>query len=106
MINKAFSICRNAKSEIIAIIENTAISEMTAHSDGIYIYSKRYYREYDDWGILSCRAFCIKADWTHTRHFSYKSAKRVAKIQGVPLILCDSHIYDEMPDCVFIGFEG
>lgn len=105
MINKAFSVCMSTKSEIIAVIENGAISEMTAHSDGTYIYSKRYYREYDEPEIMNCRAFCIKAAWTQTKHFSYKAAKRSAELWSVPMILCDTHIYDEMPDCVFIGFE-
>ena len=105
MINSSFSVCRNAEFKIIAIIENTAISEMAAHSDGIHIYSKLRYREYNELEIIDCRAFCIEAAWTQTKYFSYKSAKRLAEIWGVPLILHDTTVHVGKPDCVLIGFE-
>lgn len=98
---KKMMYCRDRHSNLLCLIENEAISEMTWHEDGIYIYITRQYREYE--ALESARAINIKCDWTTTEYLE-DNVIRYLQTHGTKVILCDNTILDSMPDREYIGF--
>lgn len=93
--------CKDEHSNLLCLIECNAISEMTWHKDGIYIYVKRRYRMYDK--VESARVYHIKCDWISVKDTENNVIVSLQK-KGIKTILRNDTIYDECPDTVFIGF--
>lgn len=96
---KIISKCYNTHGKLIAIIENEAISAITLHSKGIYIYWSRYY-SYDpsdpELEIRRERAGHIICDYTVTEvlsegQFSYLSIA----YKNIPIIVSDYDVHDD-----------
>lgn len=94
--------CRDKHSNVLCLVECDAISEMTWHSDGIYIYVERRYRMHDI--VESTRAYRIKCEWTHVKDVGDNIIEYLQK-QGVKSILRDDTVYDDEPETVFVGFQ-
>lgn len=93
--------CKDEHSKLLCLVECDAISAITWHKDGIYIYVKRWYRMYDE--IESVRVYHIRCNWTFVKDTKYSTILGLQK-QGIKTIIRDDTIYDECPDSVFIGF--
>lgn len=100
---KKMMYCKDRHSNLLCLIENEAISEMTWHEDGLYIYVRRQYREWDEDEVNSTRAYSIKCNWTATEYLEDNIVKYL-QTHGTKVILCDNTILDSMPDRVNIGF--
>ena len=96
---KTISKCYNTHGKLIAIIENEAISAITLHSKGIYIYWSKYY-SYDksdpEFEVRRERAGHIICDYTITEilteeQFSYLSTA----YKEVPVIESDYDVHDD-----------
>lgn len=93
--------CRDKHSNVLCLVECEAISEMTWHNDGIYIYVRRRYRMYDI--VESTRVYNIKCEWTYVEDIGDNIIEYLQK-HGTKIILRDDTIYDDMPESVDIGF--
>lgn len=93
--------CKDEHSNLLCLVECNAISEMTWHKDGIYIYVKRRYRMYDE--VESTRIYHIRCNWTLVKETDYNTMVSLQK-QGIKIIIRDDTIYSECPNTVFIGF--
>lgn len=94
--------CYNKNSKLVAIIENNAISEMTWHNDGIYIYARVKTTFYGQ--ISSDRSVAIKCDWTKMREVEAPVINYLRE-QGTPIYMTDDHLYEEAIECVYFGFN-
>ena len=89
--------CYSKNSTLLALIDIDAISEMTWHNDGIYIYWRR---NVDMCGTITTeRAGCIICDWTKVKEVSLDTVKYL-KDRGEKIILEDTTIYD-----IYSNFE-
>lgn len=93
--------CKDEHSNLLCLVECNAISEMSWHKDGIYIYVTRRYRMYDE--VESARVYHIKCNWTLVKDTDYNTMADLQK-KGIKTILRNDAIYDECPSTVFIGF--
>lgn len=85
--------CYSKDSKLIAIIHNNAISEMTWHTNGLYIYWERIIRDYDITDTQ--RAGVIICDWTRTELVSQEIYNYIKKTFNVPIITEDNNtVYD------------
>ena len=93
--------CRDKHSNVLCLVECSAISEMTWHKDGIYIYVRRSYREYDI--VYSDRVYNIRCEWTHVEDIGDNIIEYL-QTHGTTIIFRDDTIYKNIPERVFIGF--
>jgi len=93
--------CKDRHSNVLCLVECEAISEMTWHNDGIYIYVRRWYRMYDT--IESTRFYNIKCEWTYVEDVEDNIIEYLQK-HGTKIILRDDTIYEGMPESEDIGF--
>ena len=93
--------CRDKHSNVLCLVECGAISEMTWHKDGIYIYVRRSYREYDI--VDSDRVYNIRCEWTHVEDIEDNIIEYL-QTHGTTIIFRDDTIYKNIPERVFIGF--
>ena len=93
--------CRDKHSNVLCLVECDAISEMTWHNDGIYIYVRRQFRMYDI--LESTRVYNIKCEWTYAEDIGDNIIEYLKK-HGTKTILRDDTIYDSIPETVYIGF--
>lgn len=93
--------CYDKHSNLLCIIENDAISEMTWHEDGLYIYTKQLYEEYDE--FRSKRNRRIKCNWTKTEDLD-ESTIQYLKKQNVLVIFNNEAIGKYPTEMEDIGF--
>ena len=93
--------CKDRHSNVLCLVECEAISEMTWHNDGIYIYVRRWYRTYDI--IESTRFYNIKCEWAYVEDVEDNIIEYLQK-HGAKIILRDDTIYEGMPESEDIGF--
>lgn len=93
--------CKDEHGNLLCLVECDAISAITWHKDGIYIYVERRYLMYDE--VESIRVYHIKCNWTIVKNTNFSTMVNLQK-QGIKIIICDNTVYDECPDSVFIGF--
>ena len=93
--------CKDGHSNLLCLVECNAISEMTWHKDGIYIYVTRRYRMYDE--VKAARVYHIKCDWTSVKDTENNVIVSLQK-KGIKTIFRNDTIYDECPKTIFIGF--
>jgi hypothetical protein len=93
--------CKDEHGNLLCLVECDAISAITWHKDGIYIYVERRYLMYDE--VESIRVYHIKCNWTLVKYTNSSTMVNLQK-QGIKIIICDNTVYDECPDSVFIGF--
>ena len=93
--------CKDRHSNVLCLVECEAISEMTWHNDGIYIYVRRWYRMYDT--IESTRFYNIKCEWAYVEDVEDNIIEYLQK-HGTKIILRDDTIYEGMPESEDIGF--
>lgn len=93
--------CRDKHSNVLCLVECNAISEMTWHKDGIYIYVRTYYREYDI--VESNRTYNIRCEWTHVEDIEDNIIEYL-QTHGTTIIFRDDTIYNDMPESINIGF--
>lgn len=94
--------CYSKSSTLLALIDIDAISEMTWHNDGMYIYWRRNVIEYDE--ITTERAGCIVCDWTKVKEVSLDTIKYL-KDRGEKIILEDTTIYDKDLDFEMVLYK-
>lgn len=88
--------CYSKDSKLIAIIHNNAISEMTWHSNGLYIYWRRKVQEYNSTDTQ--RAGVIICDWTKTEIISQEIYDYVKRTVYVPIITEDNTTICDISD--------
>ena len=93
--------CKDKHSKLLCLVENEAISDITWHPDGVYIYVDRKCRDYEE--VYDARAYCIKCNWTKTEYLE-ETIIEYLKTHDTTVILYDGTIYDEEPDSIKIGF--
>ena len=93
--------CYDKHSNLIAVIENTAVSEISHHTDCIYLYSERKYVYYEE--FATGREYAIKASWVKTRRIDSAIVDRL-KAKGIPVIFYNDKLLDKDPDLITIGF--
>lgn len=110
--------CFNTHSKLIAIIENVAISAITLHSKGIYIYWSKYY-SYEpanpDFSVTKERAGHIICDYTIVENISDDVFEYFKEKHDVLIIENDLTIHDYaeqikcdwrgMPKSTYIAIE-
>ena len=85
--------CYSRKSKLLALIDIDAISEMTWHSDGMYIYWRRNVLEYPEADVTTERVGCIVCDWTKVEGLDQRTVNYLIN-HGTRVILEDTTIYD------------
>lgn len=66
--------CYDKYSNLLCIVENKAITRITLHTDGFYIYVERN-TGYD---VILETEYCIKCCWTKTYNMSVSMIKKVS----------------------------
>ena len=83
--------CYNKHSELLALIDINAISEITWHEDGTYIYWRKYVQEYDE--VTTERAGHIVCDWTKVEELTTDTINYL-KDHNTKVISKDTTIYN------------
>ena len=91
--------CYSEHSKLLALIDVNAISEITWHKDGMYIYWRNKVQDYDEIEPTTERAGCIICDWTKVETVNVETMQYLMK-HGTTIILEDDTIYttDEVLD--------
>jgi len=96
---KKLMYCYSEKSKLLALIDVNAISEISWHKDGMYIYWRK---KVDNCGTITTeRAGCIICDWTKVKEVLLDKVK--SKNKGKKIILEDNSTYNTCPDFELIG---
>lgn len=91
------TLCYKNGADLIAIIQNTRIDDMTHHEDGIYIY----WKDFDNFNLEEFRAGCIICDYTIGKTVTTEELSGIQKIVHVPIILGPKKSRDPF-DCITI----
>ena len=94
--------CYSKKSNLLALIAVNAISEITWHKDGMYIYWRNKVQDYEEIEPTTERAGCIICDWTKVETVDVETLKYLAK-HDTTIILEDTAIYTT--DKVLIAYK-
>ncbi len=96
--------CYGPHNNLIAIIQNEAIYDMTCHTYGLCIYTKQYYSEYDC-DVVECgRKYRIICEYTiGERIKSIDVYNYIKSTSNVPFIELDLSVYDSIPYTEDIG---
>ena len=84
--------CYSKHSKLLALIDVNAISEITWHEDGMYIYWRNKVQDYDEIEPTTERAGCIICDWTKVETVNVETMQYLMK-HGTTIILEDDTIY-------------
>jgi hypothetical protein len=84
--------CYSKNSNLLSLIDVNAISEITWHEDGIYIYWRKIVQDYEEIEPTTERAGCIICDWTKVEKISLDTLMHLHK-QGTHIILRDTAVY-------------
>ena len=84
--------CYSKNSNLLALIDVNAISEITWHKDGMYIYWRNKVQDYEEIEPTTERAGCIICDWTKVEAVDIETLKYLMK-HGSTIILEDTAIY-------------
>ena len=84
--------CYSKNSNLLALIDVNAISEITWHEDGMYIYWRKKVQDYKEIEPTTERAGCIICDWTKVEAVDVETLKYLAK-HDTTIILEDTAIY-------------
>lgn len=84
--------CYSKNSNLLALIDVNAISEITYHKDGMYIYWRNKVQNYEEIEPTTERAGCIICDWTKVETIDIGILKYLMK-HSTTIILEDTAIY-------------
>ena len=94
--------CYSKHSNLLALIDVNAISEITWHKDGMYIYWRNMVQDYEEIEPTTERAGCIICDWTKVETMDIGILKYLMK-HGTIVIFEDTAIYTT--DEVFAAYN-
>lgn len=87
--------CYGKNSMLLACIDVNAITEMTWHEDGMYIYWRKKVQDFDETPVKTDRAGHIVCDWTKVEAVSPDTVEYLMRHRTL-VILPDNAVYDSM----------
>ena len=84
--------CYSKHSNLLTLIDVNAISEITWHKDGMYIYWRNKVQDYEEINPTTERAGCIICDWTKVENISAETMQYLMR-HGTTIILEDTAVY-------------